>query len=84
MNCQWEHVNFFKKGSAPMRYYVNKNAQGDGFHEVHTVSCAWLPDIENRIYLGDFSNGKDAVKVAKQYYSNVDGCYYCNPEAHTR
>lgn len=67
-----------------MRYYVNKNAQSDGYHEVHKASCAWLPDAENRIYLGDFDNAKEAVRAAKSYYTKVDGCYYCSNEAHTR
>ena len=35
------------------RYYVNKNAQQNGDHEVHTTGCQWLPKSENRIYLGD-------------------------------
>ena len=66
-----------------MIYYVNRNAQPTGEHEVHRSDCAWLPDAENRIYLGVFSDGKAAVKAAKQCYSNVDGCYYCCNEAHT-
>lgn len=67
-----------------MRYYVNKNAQPTGEHEVHKSSCSWLPDAENRIYLGDYDKATDALKEAKKYYSNVDGCYYCCPEIHTR
>lgn len=67
-----------------LKYYVNTNAQSTGEHEVHKSTCSWLPDAENRIYLGEFSDGKEAVKAAKKYYSKVDGCYYCCPEAHTR
>ena len=67
-----------------MIYYVNKNAQTTGEHEVHQSGCFWLPDIANRIYLGNFANAKDAVKAAKIYYGNVDGCYHCCKEAHTR
>lgn len=26
-----------------MRYYVNKNSQSNGDHEVHTRSCSFLP-----------------------------------------
>jgi len=39
-----------------MRYYVNKNAQTNGDHEVHTETCTWLPDVENRLYLGNFTS----------------------------
>ena len=58
-------------------YYVNKNAQSTGEHEVHVSGCSHLPDSENRLYLGLFSNCQDAVKEANKIYLNVDGCYYC-------
>ena len=67
-----------------MKYYVNKNAQPNGDHEVHTSSCYFLPSIENRIYLGEFTNCKDAVKKAKEYYSQVDGCYFCSNSCHKK
>lgn len=65
-------------------YYVNKNAQLTGEHEVHKSGCSYMPDINNRIYLGSFSNCQDAVREARKYYSKVDGCYYCCPRCHTR
>ncbi len=65
-------------------YYVNKNAQSTGEHEVHTTGCSYLPDPENRQYLGDFSSCRGAVREAKKYYDNVDGCYYCSNDCHTR
>lgn len=67
-----------------MRFYVNKYAQPTGEHEVHCSNCAWLPDAENRIYLGDFATSQAAVKEARKYYSCVDGCKHCCPESHTR
>lgn len=65
-------------------YYVNKNAQATGEHEVHKSDCIFLPDTENRIYLGEFTNCKEAVKEAKKHYFNVDGCYYCSGECHSK
>jgi hypothetical protein len=65
-------------------YYVNKNAQPSGEPEVHTTGCAWLPDRENRIYLGDFASCAPAVREARKHYSQVDGCYYCSEACHTR
>ena len=47
-----------------MRFYVNKYAQPTGEHEVHRSNCAWLPDAENRIYLGDFATSQAAVKLS--------------------
>lgn len=65
-------------------YYINTNAQPTGEHEVHTSSCAHGPSIENRINLGFFHNSSEAIKEAKKYYNNVDGCFYCCPENHRR
>jgi len=65
-------------------YYVNKNAQANGDHEVHTSTCSHLPDSNNRIYLGIFSTCKEALAEAKKYYSQADGCYYCCNECHKR
>lgn len=65
-------------------YYVNTKAQPTGEHEVHTSSCSSLPSEQNRKYLGVFDNCAEAVREAKKYYSNVDGCYYCCRPCHTR
>ena len=64
-------------------YYVNKNAQDNGDHEVHTSSCAWLPKEENRLYLGTFNNCQDAVTKAKKTYYKSDGCKHCSEACHT-
>lgn len=64
-------------------YYVNKNAQDNGDHEVHTMYCAWLPDSSNRIHLGEFSSCHPAVKEAKRFFLKANGCYYCCQECHT-
>ncbi len=66
------------------RYYVNKNAQANGDHEVHTPGCAFLPNPENRIYLGDFSSCFPAVREARKYYPQSNGCYYCSRACHTQ
>ena len=67
-------------------YCVNKNAQPTGEHEVHNldVSCHHLPDLSNRQNLGWHSDCHGAIRQAKEYYLNVDGCAYCCPVCHTR
>ena len=65
-----------------MKYYVNKVAQSNGDHEVHRVTCSWLPNASNCLYLGDFSSSASALREARKYYSRVDGCFYCCPEIH--
>ena len=63
-------------------YYVNNNAQPTGEHEVHKESCQYLPT--NRTDLGYCSDCTEAVRKARQIYSNVDGCYYCSYPCHKR
>jgi len=64
-------------------YYVNRNAQENGDHEVHKYRCSFLPEENNRILLGDFYTCFDAVRVAKKIYLKVNGCFYCCNECHT-
>ncbi len=65
------------------RYYVNKNAQSNGDHEVHRQGCTFIPLSENRIYLGEHTRCKSAIRKAKEYYNQVNGCYYCSNDCHT-
>ncbi|HMB53954.1 MAG TPA: hypothetical protein VKU40_11595 [Thermoanaerobaculia bacterium] len=58
-------------------YYVNRNAQKSGDHEVHTKDCKQGAQEQNRLYLGRFENCRDAVRAAKKHYRQSDGCHYC-------
>jgi hypothetical protein len=64
-------------------YYVNKQAQTSGDHEVHTGNCSRLPNQANQKYLGQFSNCRDAVREARKHFRQVNGCYYCCKPCHT-
>ena len=64
-------------------YYVNKNAQANGDHEVHRTGCIYLPHQENRLYLGEYSSCGPAVIEAKKHYRQSNGCYTCSRECHT-
>ena len=64
-------------------FYVNRQSQSNGDHEVHKADCPYLPNAENRIYLGDFTTCYGAVQEARKYYSQVNGCYYCSRDCHT-
>lgn len=63
------------------RYYVNKNAQANGDHEVHVSTCTYLP--ADRLDLGSFDSCHDAVREAKKHYSQSNGCAFCSPLCHT-
>jgi hypothetical protein len=64
-------------------YYVNKNGQANGDHEVHVSGCGYMPLVDNRIYLGDFTSCGPAVTEAKKHYAQSNGCYYCSNPCHT-
>jgi hypothetical protein len=66
------------------RYYVSKLMQRNGDHEVHDEICRWLPKVENRIYLGEFQSCHDAVRTAKDHYSQTNGCINCCRPCHTQ
>jgi 23S rRNA G2069 N7-methylase RlmK/C1962 C5-methylase RlmI len=65
-------------------YYVNKIKQSNGDLEVHESSCRFLPNIENREYIGLFNDCKEAVKKAKEKYAQSDGCYFCSNSCHKK
>lgn len=65
-------------------YYVNRNQQPTGEHEVHKENCPYAPHPSNRIDLGWCSSDFEALAKARKYYLNVDGCRYCCPSIHRR
>ena len=66
------------------RYCVNDNAQTNGDHEVHREGCDWMPQPQNRTYLGDFGTCRPAVAAARRYHFQVNGCYFCSRDCHTQ
>ena len=65
------------------KYYVNKNSQSNGDHEVHKLGCSHFPNKENVEYLGEFSYCDPAVSTAIARGYNANGCYYCSYDCHT-
>ena len=68
-----------------LNYYVvnNNQTRNPGLHhEVHTLDHANLLGISDKTYLGYFLNEVDAVRAAKSYYYDADGCAVCCPRAH--
>lgn len=64
-------------------YYINKNAQSNGEHEVHTASCSCLESIENKEDLGAFFSCQSAVQEAERRGYQANGCQTCCPSCHT-
>lgn len=66
-----------------MLYYVNKNAQTNGDHEVHNSGCSFLSDQQNRLYLGTFDSCGPAAAEAKRTYPSSNGCFFCSRACNT-
>lgn len=65
------------------KYYMNKNAQSNGDHEVHEEGCSWMPLPQNRLGLGEHASCYTAVAEAKKVDPYADGCKHCSPACHT-
>ncbi len=67
-------------------FYLNKNEQKTGEHEVHRNGCVYLLLMNNKEYLGFHPNSKSAVAKARllHLFWTIDGCATCCPESHTR
>jgi hypothetical protein len=82
-SCQGPATDRHAWRHAMTRYYVNKNAQDNGDHEVHADGCNWLPKPENRIFLGDYPACSPAVTQARRTYPQSNGCIHCSKACHT-
>lgn len=65
-------------------YFVNKEAQPSGDHEVHTSMCRYLPASHHREYLGAFGDCATAIAAARVLFRQVNGCVHCAAPCHTQ
>jgi len=65
------------------RYFVNRNAQPSGDHEVHRQNCRYRPAARNRIDLGEHASCHGALRAARRHFERSDGCAHCSPACHT-
>lgn len=66
------------------KYYVNKQAQINGDHEVHVEGCYWMPNQINLYYLGEHVSCVTAVTATKKIFQQVNGCVHCCNSCHTQ
>lgn len=66
------------------QYFVNKNAQPTGEHEVHMQGCRFMPLPQNCLPLGEHLICQSAVAAARKIFPNVDGCFHCCRVCHTK
>jgi len=65
-----------------MKFYVNKESESCGRHEVHRAGCIYLPAPEGALYLGKLASSFSAVAAARKMYHRINGCCHCAPECH--
>ena len=61
-----------------LRYFVNRNAQRDGDHEVHAETCSWLMLAMRKVDLGVHASCQEAVEKARQTYPRSRECCWCS------
>lgn len=80
-------VSDYKDAIVQLFYYVNKNPQDNGDHEVHVAYCTQLnkvvDPVANLASLGYHDDCFAAVAAAKAIYPKADGCYHCCEACHT-
>jgi len=67
-----------------MRFYANKQKEKNGEHEIHTGTCLFLPQNENRIDLGEYNSCIKAIDKAKEHFKKVNGCVFCSNICHEK
>lgn len=65
-------------------YYLNRQQQPTGEHEIHRYGCPYGAHPNNRIDLGWCTTEQEALIKARRYTPYADGCYYCCPLIHQR
>ncbi|MEF9967673.1 MAG: hypothetical protein RR766_04095 [Longicatena sp.] len=65
-------------------YFYNKNADDNGFHEIHIKGCKHSPYSRNQEPIGYFYSCKEAINHARRLNPTLkfDGCKYCNISCH--
>lgn len=62
-------------------YYVNRQADKQGDHEVHADGCSRMPSDKHG--LGEHASCGTAVLAAKKIYPTANGCFFCSKECHS-
>ena len=64
-------------------YFISKEKNGAGKHELHASVCYKLPDPGKRIYIGEFEDCVQAMRLAESMIRSMDGCPLCSPRCHS-
>ena len=62
------------------RFYVDVKSRINNYHLVHKEGCPFLPEKENRIYLGVNTSADDALGEARSFFNKSESCRFCMKE----
>jgi len=58
-------------------YYLSATANNEGEFEIHHRECSKIPSFHDRIYLGPFNNGQEALNQALKVNPKSVICKTC-------
>lgn len=66
------------------KYYFTNKPDNNGYNEVHTEDCIFMPLPPHSTYIGLFNNCTEAIKAAEEQYPTLtfDGCCFCCRPCH--
>lgn len=62
------------------KYFVTVRPRINEFHSVHKEGCPFLPDGDEKIYLGSFDSDHDAEEEGKRHFIKSKNCPFCSKE----
>jgi len=65
------------------RYYVNRDEQSNGNHEIHIETCSCIESMDNKEDLGTFYSCQSALQEALRRGYDANGCALCCPDCYT-
>jgi hypothetical protein len=65
------------------KYFVATRPQTNRYHAIHREGCPFLPENENRIYLGNLSSVHEAIGAGLKHFRSSTCCLFCLKEHYT-
>jgi hypothetical protein len=62
-------------------YYLSTESNDEGDFEIHHRECSKIPSFHNRVYLGPFNNGNEALNLARVSNLNSVVCEACQEDS---
>ena len=65
-------------------YYVKPPLSSDKKHVLHRQGCHWMGPISVCRHVGNHASCHGALRIAKRFHRDVNGCVRCAPACHKR